>query len=828
MIYKFKLKHLHCSNCANKIEKALNKQNYIKKASISVATSKLTIELAENISLQDIMLDIEKTITNVESGVKIINEAQTCTDCCIQDHKDIHSHSNNCCSHDHDNISIYKYSLKSLHCSNCATKIQKALMKNQNIHDCTISVATSTLKLSIPSNVDIDDLMPIIKNTIRSAEPNVSIIDKSHMDDSETSSQTATTKEIGTIESHNHDHGHSHDHGDSANKISIATLTIGIILFAIGIIVDFTPKQTMIIYASAYLIIGYRILFEAITGLFKGRMIDESLLMSVASLSAFFIGEYPEAVAVMLFFKIGEMMEGAAVNHSRNSISSLIDMKPDYANLKTSAGTKKVDPERINVGDYIIVKAGERVPLDGKLIDGKTTFDTSAITGESVPRTVSKDETVYSGFINKGDVVTICVTKKYSDSTIAKILDLVENSVEKKAETEKFMTKFAKYYTPTVVIIAVLIAIIPSLVLNMPFSKWLYRGALFLVVSCPCALVVSIPLCYFAGIGKSSSTGILIKGGNYLETLANLNTLVLDKTGTLTKGNFVVSSIVAEGIIDKEKLLYYAAHVESYSNHPIAKSIMSAYGKTINESVISHYTEKAGHGVEAKVDGKIVSAGNARFMNYKNIHIKSNADYGTLVYIAIDNKLMGYLVITDEIKPDSQKAIEELKSLNIKSITMLTGDNESSAKHVASKLGITNVHSNLLPDDKVKIFEDILSKTSKGKSTGFVGDGINDAPVLARADIGFSMGGLGSDAAIEASDVVLMTDELSKIPRAIKIARKTKRIIWENIIFALGIKLFVMILGTVGMANMWEAVFADVGVTVIAILNALRILNKNY
>lgn len=727
----------------------------------------------------------------------------------------------------------YQFNLNGLHCAGCAAKMEHNINEQNFIEKATVNFTTSKLTLVFTDDSNVQDNILKIEDIVKSIEPDVTLerIDSNkHVHEVCHDHDCNCTHDHNNSHEHNHNHSdeHEHHHNNKFDKKTILTIIIGTVFLVLGLTLKVDPNIKLALFTLSYLIIGGKILLNAIKGLFKGRIIDEGILMTIASLSAFYIGEYPEAVAVMLFYNIGQIMEGAAVNHSRNSISSLISMKPDYANLKTPNGTKKVAPESVNVGDLLIVITGERVPVDGKIKDGKSAFDTSAITGESIPQNLDINETVYSGFINTGNVVTIEVTKKYEESTIAKILDLVENSADKKANTEKFMTKFAKYYTPAVVIVALLITLVPSLFLHLDFSKWLYRGAVFLVVSCPCALVISIPLGYFAGIGKASSKGILVKGGNYLEALSNIDSIVFDKTGTLTKGNFVVTSVKSVGNMKKDELIFYAAHAEAYSNHPIGKSIKQAYVKNVNEDIIKDYKEKAGHGVEAVINENLITAGNARFMKSKNISIAEADEYGTVIYLAVNEILEGYIVIADEVKEDSIKAIKELKNLNLNIITMLTGDNQSTALKVASKLGISNVHANLLPADKVELLEAIQAKNVKGRTTGFVGDGINDAPVLARSDIGFAMGGLGSDAAIEASDIVLMTDEVSKIPQGIKIARKTKSIIWQNIILALGIKLGVMVLGTLGLANMWQAVFADVGVTILAILNALRILKKNY
>lgn len=548
--------------------------------------------------------------------------------------------------------------------------------------------------------------------------------------------------------------------------------------------------------------------------------------MSIATIGAFAIGEYPEGVAVMLFYQIGEFFQDLAVNRSRKSIAALMDIRPDYANLKVGNDVKKVDPEDVLVGDYIIVRPGERVPLDGVVVEGKSMVDTSALTGESVPREVEVDGSVLGGFINKNGLLTIKVTKEFGESTVSKILELVQNASSKKAPTENFITKFSRYYTPVVVFAALALAVIPPLVIEgATFSEWVYRALVFLVISCPCALVVSIPLGFFGGIGGASKNGVLIKGGNYLEALNNVDIVVFDKTGTLTKGVFKVTEINAEKGISKEELLEYAAFAESYSNHPIAISILNAYGKEINKEEIENYNEISGHGIKVKVRDSEILAGNAKLMDKEKIAYAPVETIGTVVYVAINGNFAGSIVISDEIKKDAQKAIRELKAIGVKKTVMLTGDNKQVGTKVANELGLDEVHAELLPDQKVEKVELLdKQKSPKGKLI-FVGDGINDAPVLARADIGVAMGGLGSDAAIEAADVVLMTDEPMKLVSAIKIAKITRRIVWQNIIFSFGVKAIVLILGAGGLATMWEAVFADVGVALIAIFNAMRILN---
>ena len=536
---------------------------------------------------------------------------------------------------------------------------------------------------------------------------------------------------------------------------------------------------------------------------------------------ALILGEHSEGVAVMLFYQVGEWFQSYAVSKSRKSIASLMDIRPDYANVERNGKLEQVDPDEVNIGDTIVVKPGERVPLDGKIIKGTSALDTSALTGESMPRDVEPGMEVISGCINQTGILTIQTTKKYGESTVAKILDLVENASDKKGKTENFISRFARYYTPIVVFAAIALAILPPLITGQPFSVWIYRALTFLVISCPCALVISIPLSFFGGIGGASKIGVLVKGSNYLESLAHAEVVVFDKTGTLTKGSFAVSQIKAIDMRE-EQLLELAAYAEDYSNHPISQSIQKAYGKKIDNSRISDVQEIAGHGVRAVIDGKTVLAGNAKLMNRENIAYTPSDAIGTVVYLACNGKYAGYIVIEDEVKADAPAAIRALKEVGVRKTVMLTGDADAVGKKVAQKLGLDQAYTELLPADKVDRVEAMLKQTSEKGKLVFVGDGINDAPVLARADVGIAMGGLGSDAAIEAADVVLMTDEPSKISAVVRIARKTIRIANENIVFALGVKLLVLVLGATGYANMWAAVFADVGVSVIAILNAIR------
>ena len=602
-------------------------------------------------------------------------------------------------------------------------------------------------------------------------------------------------------------------------------IIISLLLFLITLIINFENKYINgAIYVIAYIIVGFEIIKKAIRNIIKGKVFDENFLMAVATLGAFVIGEYPEAVAVMLFYQVGELFQSYAVDKSRKSITELMDIKPEYANVERNKEIQKIKPEDVKIGEIIIVKPGEKIPLDGYIIKGKSSIDTKALTGEWVPRDVIEGEDVISGCININGVLKIKVTKEFENSSVSKILDLVENASNKKSKSENFITKFAKYYTPIVVIIAVILALVPPLIIkDQTFSEWIYRALSFLVVSCPCALVISIPLSFFGGIGGASKMGILIKGSNYLELLADTEILVFDKTGTLTEGTFKVRKI--KGInIKEEELLKYAAYAENYSNHPIATSIKKAYNKKINESKIEKTQELSGLGINAIVEGKEILVGNEKLMKEENIEYTKSQEIGTVIYVSIDKKYVGYIIIADEIKKDSKIAISNLKKINIKQIVMLTGDKKDVGESVAKELCIDKVYTELLPDGKVEKVEKLLKEKSEKGKLAFVGDGINDAPVLALADIGIAMGALGSDAAIEAADVVLMTDEPSKIVNAIKLSKKTMKIVKQNIIFAISVKIIVLILSAIGISTMWQAVFADVGVSILAIINALRVL----
>lgn len=602
-------------------------------------------------------------------------------------------------------------------------------------------------------------------------------------------------------------------------------IIISLLLVVISLLLKFdTELYSNILYVIAYIIVGYDIVLKAVRNIFKGKVFDENFLMTVATIGAFCIGEFPEAVAVMLFYQIGELFQSYAVDRSRKSVASLMDIRPDYANVYREDEIERVDPDEVNIGEIILVKPGEKIPLDGIVVDGESMLNTQALTGESVPRKVTVNDEVLSGCINNDRILKIKVSKEFEESTVSKILDLVENASSRKSKSENFISKFAKYYTPIVVIVSVALAVIPPLVIKEAlFSDWLYRALSFLVVSCPCALVISIPLSFFGGIGAASKIGVLIKGSNYLEALASAEIVVCDKTGTLTEGVFKVQKIKAIGYSDDE-LLRYAAYAEGFSNHPISISLKQAYNKEINEKLVTETQEISGKGVLAKVDGKMVLVGNEKIMKEYNIKFQKSEETGTIVYVAINDEFAGTILIADKIKEDSYKAVKLFKNNNVRKVVMLTGDRDNISESVANELNLDEYHAELLPQDKVSWVEKLMTQKSSGGKLIFVGDGINDAPVLALSDIGVAMGGLGSDAAIEAADVVIMTDEPSKIASSVQISKKTMRIVKQNIVFAIAVKIGVLILSAFGVSTMWEAVFADVGVSVLAIVNALRVL----
>ena len=628
----------------------------------------------------------------------------------------------------------------------------------------------------------------------------------------------------------NHNHDHNHDHGGEFNlKNEILPLVAILSLYAPGVIFENQLHNTLysigeyLLFIPAYLLSGWSVLKTAGRNILRGRVFDETFLMTVATLGAIAIHKLPEAVGVMLFYKIGELFQDIAVSRSRNSIKALLEVRPDYANIQIEGELKKVSPETVNIGDIIVVKPGEKIPLDGEIIEGNSQVDTSALTGESVPRTVRLGETVLAGMINKMGVISIRVTKLFDESSIAKIVDLVQNAKSKKAETEKFITKFARYYTPIVVFTSLAVAILPPLFISgATSSEWIYRALILLVISCPCGLVISIPLGYFGGVGGAARRGILVKGSTFLDTLNAVNTVVFDKTGTLTQGVFKVAKIVPLNGYDKQELLQLAAKVESHSNHPIAQSIRNAYGEKIDASEVRDYEEIAGYGIRAKVENSVVIAGSDRLLHREQIAHDNCQLEGTVIHLAVDDIYAGYIIIADELKEDAKKAIQALKRMGVERTVMLTGDNQAIASQIAQQLGIDSYEAELLPEEKVNAIEKLISTAGKHGKVAFIGDGINDAPVIARADVGMAMGGLGSDAAIETADIVIMTDAPLKVAEAIQIARKTRQIVWQNIGFALAIKAVFIALGILGIATMWEAVFADVGVAILAILNATR------
>lgn len=684
--------------------------------------------------------------------------------------------------------------LEGLNCANCARKIEEKVGRMEGVKESNLNFTTTTLNVKLEKKVKEEHVINEIKKIVESLEPHVKVEKKVY--------GKATIKKA---------------------KFTVkSTLIIGAVLYLFAMIGDLQGTLGLILFGASYLLIGGEVVLTAIKNIAKGQVFDENFLMTVATIGAFTINQYPEAVAVMLFYEIGETIQGYAVNKSRSSISSLMDIRADYANLIINGKEERVSPETVKVEDVILVKPGEKVPLDGVVIEGESFIDTSVLTGESVPRKIVPNDEILSGGINTSGLLKVKVTKKFGESTVSRILEMVENAASKKADTEKFITKFAKVYTPIVVVLAILIAVIPSIFIkDALFSTWLYRALVFLVVSCPCALVVSVPLGFFAGIGGASKKGVLVKGSNYLELLKDLETVVFDKTGTLTEGVFSVTEINTNGI-DKEKFIEVAAMAESFSNHPIAISIIKEYGKEIDKEVIKAYKEILGRGIKAVINNEEVLVGNSKLMNEFNILYNEVDSIGTVVYCAINGEFKGSIVISDKIKENAAEALINLKKAGVKKTVMLTGDNKKTAYKVGKKINIDEIHSELLPLDKVREVEELLKRSNKNGKLAFVGDGVNDAPVLARADIGIAMGGIGSDAAIEAADIVLMKDDINALVDAINISKKTNKILWQNIVFALGIKILVMVLGTFGIANMWTAVFADVGVTIIAIINSTR------
>lgn len=708
--------------------------------------------------------------------------------------------------------------LKGLNCPNCAAKIEREASASEEISSASMNLMNESLTVDIISG-SAEDFEKKLTEIVLKYEPDVKVMLQTD--------KNKKTSEHSHDHGNEHEHGHEHEHGDI--HASIFRFVAGAVIFAAGSVISSSFSSSYLslaIFIVSYLILGYDVIFRAVRNIIHGSIFDENFLMTLSTVGAFCIGEYQEAVAVMLFYQIGELFQDYSVRRSRRSITELMDIKSEFANVLRDGKLIRVSPDSVGINEIIVVKPGEKIPLDGVVTDGESSLNTSALTGESIPRDVKVGDSVLSGVINQSGALSIRVTKSYEDSTVANILELVENSASNKAKTENFITVFARYYTPSVVIASLLLATVPPLFFNGIWSEWLRRAMVFLVVSCPCALVVSVPLAFFGGIGAASKHGILVKGSNYLEALDKAETVVFDKTGTLTKGSFSVSEISPAPDVTSDELLRIAAFAEYYSNHPIAKSVVSAYGKEIDSGKIENYREISGKGVCAEINGQNVLLGNASLLAENSIPINNSASVnetnGTLIYAAVNGKYAGSIQISDEIKKGSAAALAALKDAGVKRNIMLTGDNEKTAATVSSALNIEEYHSELLPADKVAVFGAIKEQTAN--KTVFVGDGINDAPVLACADVGIAMGALGSDAAIEAADVVLMTDEVSGVATAIKIAHETKKIVIQNIIFSLAVKFAVLLLGALGKAGMWEAVFADVGVALLAVFNSMRIL----
>lgn len=770
---EYVLEGLCCGNCAAKIERDVNKLNGISSANVDFVSKTLTMEITDSSIVNSLVTQIDAIVKRHEPQV-VMSEKEL-----AQPGQKI----------------LY---LLGLCCADCARKIEEQVNRIEGVKTASLDFVSQKFTIEALDKKNLPSIIRQATQIALSIEPDIQI-------------SYTNQKPV--------------DDGNINIKkwIYRLSLCMGTALFVVGNIVHFPQSVRFIVFLISYLLVGGEVVYRALKNISKGQIFDENFLMSVATIGAFAIGEYPEGVAVMLFYQIGEAFQRIAVNRSRKSISNLMDIRPDFANLKIGDEIRKVTPEEVSIGDFILIKPGEKVPLDGRVVEGYSALDTSALTGESLPLDVEPGSEILSGSINKNGVLVLEVTKEFGESTISKILELVQNASSKKAPTENFITKFARYYTPIVTFAALALAVIPPLVIpGADFNDWIYRALAFLVVSCPCALVISIPLSFFGGIGGASKNGILVKGSNYLEALNNIDTIVFDKTGTLTKGIFKVTKIEGANNWSKEDLLAYAAHAESFSNHPIALSIQKEYNQKIDSTRLTEQEEIPGQGIKVKIDGKTVLAGNGRLMEAEHISWSPVEALGSIIYLAVDGIYAGYIVISDEIKTDSKKAISDLKKLGINRTAMLTGDSKAVGESIAREIGLDTAYAELLPHQKVEQLEILeKSKKSKGKLV-FVGDGINDAPVLARADIGIAMGALGSDAAIEAADVVLMTDEPSKIVTAIKVAQKTRKIVWQNIIFAMGVKIVVLILAAFGIATMWEAVFGDVGVTIIAILNAMR------
>ncbi|WP_050635466.1 heavy metal translocating P-type ATPase [Candidatus Stoquefichus sp. SB1] len=814
MLKKYVIKNLDCASCAQKIENMIQKRDDVQECSLSFANELLMIESVHEIDIDELQSAIQKLepeVTIEEKGQHQshvhhhTHHEDACG--CGHDHSHHEHHHGEDCDHDHDHCDcdhqhdhdhrsldkqgVLAYHIAGLDCASCAMKVESAIQKMEQVDDAVLNFSTETLQVVPHSQVNKDELLIALQQVIDHVEDGVVL---SYKDEKRIIEKPQLF----------------------VWKDNLA-LIIGVVAYIISLLLK-SQSYAVFGFVIAYILIGYEVVFKAVKNILRGEIFDENFLMSIATIGAFLIGDYAEAVAVLLFYSIGEIFQSYAVNKTRSSISSLMDIKSEYANLKTNDGVIKVTPEEVKVGDILVVKVGEKIPLDGVIVNGHSLLDTSSLTGESVPRDAYQNDEVLAGVVNLTEILEVKVTKPYVDSTVSKILELMENAASKKAPIEKFITRFARIYTPTVVGLAVLLAIVPMFIFeDAQFTEWLYRALTFLVVSCPCALVISIPLGLYAGLGKASKLGALIKGGNYLELLKDVDTVVFDKTGTLTKGSFDVVEVNGS-----DDLLMYGAYGEFYSNHPIAKSIVAKYAQNIDESQIRDFKEVAGKGIDVMIRQKHVVLGNASFFEELGIAVKEPQTVGTIVYVAIDGQFAGSIVVADQIKETTVKGIQALKSVGIKNTVMLTGDHHRVAEDVAQKLGIDSVYSELLPQDKVGKVEELLNR--KQGYVAFVGDGINDAPVLARADVGIAMGGVGSDAAIEAADVVLMQDNIETIKDAIVVSHKTNKILRQNVAFTLIIKIGVLLLTMFGLSNMWMGVFADVGVTLIAILNAMRVL----
>lgn len=818
----YALPELDCPNCAMKVERQVGKIKGLNEVTVDFVHKKMIVEFEGDSKKEQIIQAVKKAepdinVVEITDGKdRVRSNAQTESHDHHHDHADSdgehghHHHEEECgCGHDHEEIPTLDHSavkgelklrLAGLDCANCAAKIERAVNAMPEVEEASVTFSTETLLVDAKPSSDREALIEAITAIVKKLEPEVAVVEmKTGMKQPEPEAKPQSFFRQN------------------------AKLLIGIGFFIAGIILQ-AESYVFILFLISFLLIGGEVVYSAIRNVLQGEWFDETFLMSVATIGAFAIGDYKEGVAVMLFYQIGELFQSYAVNRSRKSIGSLMNIRAEYATVVRNGKEMRVDPENVMIGEMILIKPGERVPLDGILTEGETSLDTSALTGESLPRDAQSGDEILAGMVNLSGVVQVKVTKEFGESTVSRILELVENASSKKAPIERFITKFARVYTPTVVIAAILVAVIPPFLLQMgSFEVWLYRALTFLVVSCPCAMVISIPLGLFAGIGGASRQGILVKGGNFLEILKDVDTVVFDKTGTLTQGTFSVTRIQPVHA-DADSLLQLAAYGEAYSNHPIARSIVAAYGQPIDNKKIRNYKEISGQGVEVEFSGRKLALGNTKLMQAQGLDCPAVEEIGTIIHVAQEGEYLGWLVISDVIKNTSAAAISQLKQAGVRNTVMLTGDNRKVAEAVAAQIGIDTVYAQLLPQDKVEQVETLLAAQPEGKKLAFVGDGINDAPVLARADLGVAMGGVGSDAAIEAADIVLMKDDPAALATAIQISRKTHAILRQNIVFSLAIKIGVLILTLFGKSNMWMGVFADVGVTLLAILNSMRAL----